>query len=324
MSEEKTLDKKVEKTVKSNSMRMEGWVIYKDSANNIKPEAYEINRLIEVANKRNINLKIFAPEQFELIVTRDDRKSILIDGNPVSLPDFILPRMGAGTTYFALAAIRQLEKLGVYSVNESTGIETVKDKLYSHQILAESNLPVPKTMLVKNPVDSKLVETQLGFPVVVKTLSGSQGSGVFLASDKRQFEDLMHLINATNSQMNIVLQEFVKSSFGRDLRVLVIGGRVVAAMERCSKDGNFKANYSQGGDIKKIDVTPEMEWLAIESTRILGLEMAGIDLLIDGEHFKICEANSSPGFEGLEKCCDISVPDQIFDYVQVRRRTYWG
>lgn len=310
-------------TKMDTSSRVEGWVIYKDPFHALKPEAYEIYRLLEVAKSRDITLKIFSPEQFELIVTRDDRKSIMVEGNHVALPDFIMPRMGAGTTYFALAAIRHLEKLGVYSLNSSSSIETVKDKLYSHQILAGSNLPVPKTMLAKYPIDSTLVEQQLGFPVVVKTISGSQGSGVFLSENKRQFEDLMQLINATKSNVNIVLQEYVQTSKGRDLRVLVIGGRVIVAMERISQEGGFKANFSQGGEVRRYEVTPEIEWLAIESARVLGLEIAGIDLLFDGDQFKVCEANSSPGFEGLESCCDLSIPDQIYDFIQVKCRTYW-
>jgi len=160
---------------------MKGWILYKDSANSLKPEAYEMQRFIDTAAEEGIELEIFKPEQFDLTVTREDRQSVLIDGKPVAMPDFVLPRMGAGTTYFALAVIRHLERLGVYCVNSSQSIETVKDKLYTHQILAENNLPVPKTMLVKFPIDVDLVEKHLGFPVVVKTLSGSQGSGVFLS-----------------------------------------------------------------------------------------------------------------------------------------------
>ncbi|MBO8127311.1 MAG: hypothetical protein H0Z38_08775 [Firmicutes bacterium] len=178
---------------------MIGWILYKDSATSLKPEAYEINRLVKVGEEQGMTIKVLQPEQVELIVTRDDRKSILVDGEVAPLPDFLLPRMGAGTTYFALAVIRHLERLGVHTFNSSQSIDTVKDKLFTQQILAEHNLPVPKTMLVKFPVNADLVEQQLGFPVVVKTLSGSQGSGVFLSETKSAFEDLMELINATNS-----------------------------------------------------------------------------------------------------------------------------
>jgi len=297
---------------------MNGWILYKRNTEDITPEMYEINKFLEVAKDCNISIKILKPEQFDLIVTRDDRKSILINGEAVPLPDFILPRMGAGTTYFALAIIRHFEKLGVFVINSSQSIDNVKDKLFTQQILAESNLPVPKTMLVKYPVNVNLVEKHIGFPVVVKTLYGSQGNGVFLCETRQNFEDLMELINQTKPNVNIIIQEFILSSKGRDLRVFVIGGRVIACMERIAKEGDFKANYSRGGMVKKHEINPEIEWLATESARILNLDIAGIDLLFDGEHYKICEANSSPGFEGIESCCNINIPMEIYNYIKIR------
>ncbi len=298
---------------------MKGWIIYKDSANNIKPEAYEIHRFIETAAQGSIELSVYRPEQFEITVTREDKQSLIIDGEPAVLPDFVLPRMGAGTTYFALAIIRHLERLGVYCVNSSQSIETVKDKLYTHQILAENNLPVPKTMLVKFPVDLKLVEKHLGFPVVVKTLSGSQGGGVFLSETKSSFVDLMQLIEATNKTANIILQEFISSSKGRDLRVITIGGRVVACMQRNAAQGEFKANYSSGGTVEPYAISPEIEWLATQTSQIMGLEIAGVDLLFDGNHYKVCEANSSTGFEGIESCCEVNIPKEIFHFIRIRQ-----
>lgn len=297
---------------------MRGWIIYKHNDLLLRQEAYEVNRLVEVAKEENIELQVFSPDQFDLTVTRDDEKSILIDGKRQELPDFVMPRMGAGTTYFTLAVIRHLERLGVYCVNSSHSIETVKDKLFAQQILAEKNLPTPDTMLVKFPVNVALVEKQIGFPVVVKTLSGSQGSGVFLSKSPGEFDDLMQLIEATSPKANIILQQFVKASHGRDLRVFTIGGRAIACMERNSNGENFKANVSLGGVGKLYPITPEIEWLATQTANVLGLDVAGIDLLFDQEHFKICEANSSPGFEGLENAVDIDVPREIFHFIRIR------
>ncbi|GGK32849.1 alpha-L-glutamate ligase [Caldalkalibacillus thermarum] len=296
---------------------MRGWILYKDTAN-AKPETYEINRLIDEARAQGIDIDVLSPDQFELIVTQDDRKSVLVNGEVSPLPDFLIPRMGAGTTYFALAVIRHLERLGVLTINSAQSIDTVKDKLYTHQILAQHNLPVPKTMLAKYPVNVDLVEKKLGFPVVVKTLSGSQGSGVFLSETKSNFADLMEFINTNKNKANIILQEFIKSSHGRDLRVITIGGRVVACMQRISKTGDFKANYSRGGHVEPYPLSPEIEWLALETSRILGLDIAGIDLLFDGDHFKICEANSAPGFEGIERCCDANIAREIYQFIRVR------
>lgn len=194
----------------------------------------------------------------------------------------------------------------------------MKDKLFTQQILAEKNLPVPKTMLMKLPIDSELVENQIGFPVVIKAISGSQGKGVFLPEKKEHLTDLIHLIELTNPKFNLILQEFIKSSYGRDLRVFVIGGRIVGCMERMAQDKGFKANFSAGGKVKEHEITPEIEWLATEASRVLGLDIAGVDLLFDEDHFKICEVNSSPGFQGLQSCCKVNTPQEIYHYMKIR------
>jgi len=297
---------------------LKGWIIYRTPDNEVKPEIYEINRLIEEAANHSIDMRVIAPEQFDLVVTRDDRKSVVVDNEVLQLPDFVLPRMGAGTNYFALAVIRHLERLGVHTFNSSQSIDTVKDKLYTQQILAEHNIPVPKTMLIKYKSDVDLVERHLGFPVVVKTISGAQGSGVFLAETKSKFVDLLEMINAYKPRATMILQKFIEQSRGIDLRVFTVGGRAVAAMKRIAGDDSFKANFSRGGKVEPYEITPEIEWLATETSRVLDLDIAGIDLLFDGDHFKICEANSSPGFEGIESCMDVNIPDEIYQFLRVR------
>lgn len=297
---------------------MKGWIIYRTPDNEVKPEIYEINRLIEEAANHSIDMRVIAPEQFDLVVTRDDRKSVVVDNEVLQLPDFVLPRMGAGTNYFALAVIRHLERLGVHTFNSSQSIDTVKDKLYTQQILAEHNIPVPKTMLIKYKSDVDLVERHLGFPVVVKTISGAQGSGVFLAETKSKFVDLLEMINAYKPRATMILQKFIEQSRGIDLRVFTVGGRAVSAMKRIAGDDSFKANFSRGGKVEPYEITPEIEWLATETSRVLDLDIAGIDLLFDGDHFKICEANSSPGFEGIESCMDVNIPDEIYQFLRVR------
>jgi len=297
---------------------MEGWILYRQRQSEITSDKYEMNRFLEAAKKREIDLKILSPEQFDLLVNRDDNKSVIVDNHYTRLPQFLLPRQGASTPYFSLAVIRHLERLGVHTFNSSESIETVKDKLYTQQILASNNFPVPRTMLARYPLNIQLIEDTLGFPIVVKTISGSQGSGVFLCETKGHLEDLMQLIDTAKAQANFIIQEFIQTSKGRDLRVFIVGSRVIACMERISRDGNFKANFSRGGEVKAFSVNPEIIWLATESARVLNLDIAGIDLLFDGENFKVCEANSSPGFKGIESCCDVSIPDDIFDFIKIR------
>lgn len=202
--------------------------------------------------------------------------------------------------------------------NAANSIETVKDKLYTQQILAQHNLPVPRTMLVRFPINVDMVERSLGFPVVIKTLSGAKGSGVYLADSRHAFEEVMQLLMYTKKDVNLILQEYIETSHGKDLRVFTIGGKVVACMLRSNSKGGFKANFSQGGNVESFPVTPEIEWLATETSRLLGLDIAGIDLLFDNDHYKICEANSSPGFKGIESCCDVNIAQEIFNYARIR------
>ncbi len=297
---------------------MRGWILFKHRQDELLPEAYEIHRLLAAGVEAGIELRVVKPSECHLIVTRDDGGGVRLEGQPAALPDFLLPRMGASTGYFALAAIRHLERLGVRSFNPSAGIETSRDKLYTQQILAASGLPFAKTLLAKFPVEPELVAQTLGFPVVVKTVTGSLGTGVFLAEDPSRFEDVINLICAAKSEETIILQEMVSGSYGRDLRVITIGGRAVACMQRTAKPGSFKANVALGATVSAYPLTDEIEWLAGETSRIFGLDIAGVDLLFDGDHFRICEINSAPMFKGMEECHDIDVARLILEFVRIR------
>jgi gamma-F420-2:alpha-L-glutamate ligase len=301
---------------------MKGWILYKKSKNELKESNYEVHRFIEEAEKSSIELQIIKPEQIDILVGKDDLGNIMVDGKSCPLPEFVIPRMGAGTTYFALAVIRQLERLGVYSVNSSNSIEVVRDKLYTQQILAKNNLPIPKSMLVKFPVNIELVEEYINFPAVVKTISGSQGNGVYLSENKNNFIDLMHLMESTNPNANIIIQEFIKTSRGVDLRIITVGGRVIGCMKRINNNGGFKANFSAGGVVERYELNAEIEWLATTVSNIMNLDIAGIDLLFDEGHFKICECNSSPGFKGMESCNDVNIPAEIYNYIKFRKGIY--
>lgn len=296
---------------------MKGWVLYTKHQDKLSENDYGVNHLLAAAQDKGIELSVYSPEQFELVVTRDNRKSILVDGKATALPDFIIPRMGSKTTYFALAIIRQLERLNVYACNSSSTIEIVKDKLQMHQLLAHSNLPTPKTMLVKFPIAIDIVKHEIGFPVIIKNVTGAEGQGIYLCDNEEKFTDLMELIYSHNKTANIILQEFIATSRGKDLRVFVLGGKVIGCMKRYSET-SFKANFSRGGKVAPFTITPEIEWLATETARLVNLDIAGIDLLFDDQGYKICEANSSPGFKGLEQVIESNVAEQILDYITVK------
>lgn len=296
------------------------WIIYGDEIDSAEDLAFEVRRFIAEAPKHGVELSVYRPSQFDLLVTNEDRDSILIDGNPTPLPDFVLPYMDAKNRgYFSLAIIRQLERLGVNVYNNAETIETVSDKLHTHQILAEKDISTPVTMLAKFPVDIDLIESTIGFPVVVKTLHGHLGSGVFLLEDAKGFKDLMNLLGETTPNLQLIFQKFVAASRGRDLRLFVVEGEVIAAMERRAKPGDFKANYSQGGSVHAFTPDPEAENLAIRTAEALNLQIAGIDILFaENNGYTICEANTFPGFKGLEQASGVNVPSKIFSAMKRR------
>ena len=300
--------------VRSKSWDMEVWILYGEDIESTADLAFEVRRFMSEATKMDIDLKVFRPAQFDLLVTEETRDSILIDGTPMPLPDFCFPYLSHGDrSYFSLSIIRQLERLGVNVFNTASTIETVADKLHTHQVLAENALPTPVTMLAKFPVDIDLIERTIGFPVVVKTLLGSNGTGVFLIENASAFNDLMELIGETNPNIQIIFQKFISMSKGRDLRLFVVDGEVVAAMERRARDGGFKANFSAGGSVLEFIPDEKAAELAVKTAEVLNIKVAGIDLLFSDEGYTICEANTFPGFKGLEQACQVNVPQKIFD-----------
>lgn len=293
---------------------MTGWILYKKDIN----ESYETQRLVEEFEKQDIKIHVVNPQDVDILVDREDRKSIRVKGKSRQLPDFVIPRTGSGTTYYIKAIIRHLERIGVILINGSYAIDNVKDKLYTQQILGQSNLPVPKTMLVKHPIDVEFIQQSIGYPCIIKTLSGSFGAGVFMADNKTQLKQLLKMAEITNENYDIIIQEYVKDSYGKDLRVLVINGKVVGCMMRQSIDDDFRANITRGGEGIPYQITEDIEWIAGESSRLLDLDIAGVDLLFDNGGYKICEVNSSPGFEGMDKYCKTNIAEQIVTYVKYK------
>ncbi len=279
---------------------------------------YENKRFAEEAAKMKIKLDFVSPEDFEIIEPRVSNLTILYKHKPIELPDCVIPRMGSGTTYFGLAVLRQLEQIGVCLINHARGIESSKDKLEATQILSSRNIPIPKTMLAKSTFQISFIKREFHFPIVVKPISGSEGRGILLCETPAQLEDVMELIQkSSDGRQNIILQEFISDSSGKDIRVFVVGGRAIGAMLRRGKKGSFKANFSTGGTVELFPLSPEVERLAVESARALGLDIAGVDVLFDKEGHRICEVNSSPYFKGFEEATKKNIPREIFKFAQI-------
>jgi gamma-F420-2:alpha-L-glutamate ligase len=292
---------------------MHCWLLFHREVRRNVPEAPEVMRFQQAAAVAGIRLDVLQPRNFELIVDSTEGWSAIYEGRRLPKPDLIIPRTGSETSYFTLAVLRHFERQGVAMVNSPAAIEAVADKLQTLQILSGAALPIPKTILGKFPVDVNVIERELGFPVVVKTLRGTRGDGVLLCANREQFGDLAKLLDGAQSGADFIFQQYIRASHGRDVRVLVVNGRAVAAMERRSTDGSFKSNISLGGVGTAFEPPPEMAELAVRVANVLGLDVAGVDILFDEHGYRICEANSSPGFQGLEKACRISVPDEIFN-----------
>ncbi len=293
---------------------MKIWVLYHGKIEADDPEAYESLRLKEEAEKIGASLDILNPENFDLVLDTTNEWRALYNGKHIETPDLILPRTGAETSLTAFSVLRFYESLKVPVINSTTGIESVADKLQTQQILVNKGFPVPRTILGKFPPDIDLVENKLGFPVVVKTLRGTRGGGVFLCETREKFKDLTDLIHGANSSSNVhfLFQQYIGYSHGRDVRVFVVGGKVLACMERRATDGSFKSNISRGGAGQPYPVTPEIRELALNVSKALNLEVTGIDLLFDeAGGYRICEANSSPGFKGLESACGVNAAAAI-------------
>ena len=291
---------------------MKTWIVLQKRDKNVN---YETDRLL-VEGGEGTEL-IYHPN-VDIIVDRQDRRSIRVKNRVVDLPNVVIPRTGSGTGYFGHSLLRHFERLGVPLLNNSAAIEVTKDKLHAAQVFAEHHLPTPKTMLVKDPVNPSLVAKEIGFPCVVKIFAGSYGKGVYLCNNSREFRDFIEFAHGIKSDEAIIVQEFIKSRPGEDVRVIVVGGKALGAMKRSSKDGSFKANITRGGVGENYPLNPRIEEIAIKTTNALGLDVAGIDLLFDGDDYKLCEANSAPGFKGFEKYTGINVARAIIDYAKTK------
>jgi len=291
-----------------------GWMLVKDRF----WESYETNRLIEEFQKQDIEVQLVDPTTVDIFVNKDNKKSILVNGEPSDLPQFVFPRTGSGTSYYIKAVIRHFERMGVPVINSSDAIDNVKDKLYTHQILAQSNLDIPKTMLLRYPIDIDFVDKNIGFPVIVKKISGSYGRGVFLCEDKKSLNQLVTMAELTKKSYDIILQEFIKDTWGKDLRVFVVNNKVVGCMMRQATDDDFRANISRGGEGIPYEVNEQIEWLSSESSKALNLDIAGVDLLFQNGGYKICEVNSNPGFEGMENYTKKNIAGEIVSFIKLK------
>lgn len=276
------------------------------------PRLYSTRRLSEEARKRGLDPYVADPMKFSLFVA-DGRIDILHNGEPFNY-DAVIPRIGHSITKHGVAVLRHLEQLGIWTANTGAGILQSRDKLHASQILARNRIPVPRTTYVRDIID---VETAVdfvgGLPVVIKVTQGTQGQGVFLRHTIREARNLVQGLLLTGRA--VLIQEYIAESHGKDIRALVVGDRVVASMRRKARGREFRSNYHLNGTVEKVDLPPEFEEAACRAARVLGLHIAGVDLLEARDGPLVLEVNSSPGLEGIEKASGVNVAGEIIDYV---------
>lgn len=227
----------------------------------------------------------------------------------------IIPRIGSSITFHGMAIVRQFEMMDVYPLNESNAIGRARDKLRSLQLLANQNIPLPNTAFAHvTQQTEELINMVGGAPVVVKILEGSQGAGVVLAETKKAAESVIEAFKAVEA--HFLVQEFIKEAEGSDIRCFVIGDSVVASMKRTAKEGDFRSNIHRGGSAEAVELTPEEEKLAVKAARIMGLNVAGVDMIRSDRGPLIIEVNSSPGLEGIEKATNINVAGLIVEFIE--------
>ena len=276
------------------------------------PRLYSTRRLVEEARLREMDVAVINPMQFSLFVAEQDI-GILHQGQKFDY-DAVIPRIGHSITKHGVAVLRHLEQLDVWTANTSQGILQSRDKLHSSQILARNRIPTPRTAYVRDMKDiERAIDAVGGLPVVVKVTQGTQGQGVFLRHTLRETGNLIQGLLVTGKA--VLIQEYIAESHGKDIRALVVGGKVVASMRRKARGREFRSNYHLNGTVEKVEISDEYAEVACRAARVLGLNVAGVDLLEGNDGPLVLEVNSSPGLEGIEKASGVNVAGAIIDYV---------
>ncbi|BAN01020.1 RimK family alpha-L-glutamate ligase [Ilumatobacter coccineus] len=277
------------------------------------PGAYSTHRLKSAALERGHDCKVLNTLRFAIDLSGDE-PDLQFRGRQLSDYDAILPRIGASITYFGTAVVRQFEQMDVYTPNTANGIANSRDKLRATQILSRHEIGMPATTFVRDKADVlPAIELVGGAPVVIKLLEGTQGIGVILAPDKKVAEAIIETLQST--KQNVLIQQFIAESRGRDIRALVVGDRVVGAMRRTAQGDEFRSNVHRGGSVEAVELTPEYERTAVRAAQIMGLRVAGVDMLEGADGPLVMEVNSSPGLEGIERATDLDIAGAIIDHI---------
>ncbi len=281
-----------------------------------EPRNYSTLRFVEVCKSRGHDVRVFNTLKFSIDL-ESEYPDLLYRQKPIGSYDAVLPRIGASITYFGTAVVRQFQQMEVFCANSADGILNSRDKLRSLQLLSRHNIGIPSTTFVKEKRDIlPAIERVGGVPVVIKLLEGTQGIGVLLAHTQEVATSIIELLQS--QKQNVLIQKFVAESKGKDIRAIVVGDEVVAAMRRVAQGQEFRSNVHRGGTMEQVVLDDAYRETAIRSTRLLHLRVAGVDMLESRDGPQVMEVNSSPGMEGIETCTKIDVAGAITEYIAAR------
>lgn len=286
-------------------------VIYILSRN---PNLYSTSRIFREGKKAGHNVQVINHLYCELLIENNSFK-IQYEGKILKKPDLIIPRIGANVTNFGEKVIRHFEKMGVKTLTSSIGLIMSRDKFKCMQTIVEHGVTVPTTYFSDDLHEAEqIVKQKLGYPFILKLIEGTQGVGVFLINDEETAQRYFDLYS--DSRHKVILQKFISESFGRDIRIIVIGQKIVAAMERIAPSNEFRSNIHRGGRGKTVELTEEEKGIALTTMKALNLHIAGIDIIRSKSGPQLLEVNSSPGLEGIEKTTKTNVARAIINYIE--------
>ena len=283
------------------------------------PNLYSTRRLKEAGEQRGHEVDIIDTLHCYMDIT-SSKPAVRYKGEALPHYDAVIPRIGASVTFYGTAVVRQFEMMGTYSINESVAISRSRDKLRSLQLLSRKGIGLPRTGFAHRPdnVDD-LIKNVGGAPLVIKLLEGTQGIGVVLAESKKTAESIIEAFMGLNA--NILIQEYIKEAGGADIRCLVVGGKVVAAMKRQAAEGEFRSNLHRGGSAEIVRLSAAERRTAIEAAKAMGLNMCGVDILRSNNGPLVMEVNSSPGLEGIESATGKDVAAMVYQFLEKSTRS---
>lgn len=281
---------------------------------------YSTKRLMEAIEHRGDRAIVLDHLQCDIVIEQD-KPAIYYKGKKIEHADAVIPRIGASVTFYGAAVVRQFEMMNIPTAVESQALVRSRDKLRSLQILARSGVGMPKTVFTNYSKEvKKLIDNVGGVPLIVKLLEGTQGYGVVLAPTKKAAESIIEAFHSMKAR--VIVQEFIEEAKGADIRAFVVGGKVVGAMKRQGKEGEFRSNLHQGGTSQIIKLTKKEREVALTAARAMGLSIAGVDMLQSSRGPLVLEVNSSPGLEGIEKTTNRDIASLIIDFVAKKISQY--